>query len=71
MRSLLDLLRNGLRLGMTISAGIVYAISNVVSMIARLRQTMPHDGSISFEPPATIGMALPQQHQHIEQPELD
>ena len=71
MRSLLDLLRNGLRLGMTTSAGIVYAISNVLNMIVRLRQTMPHDGYIPFVPPATIGMALPQQHQHIDQPDQD
>eukprot|EP00966_Prymnesium_polylepis_P085096 1970210-Prymnesium_polylepis.1 len=32
---------------------------------------MPHDGYIPFVPPATIGMALPQQHQHIEQPQQD
>eukprot|EP00966_Prymnesium_polylepis_P122964 2842984-Prymnesium_polylepis.1 len=32
---------------------------------------MPHDGYIPFVPPATIGMALSQQHQPIEQPEQD
>eukprot|EP00966_Prymnesium_polylepis_P063027 1462794-Prymnesium_polylepis.1 len=44
--------------------GIVHAVSNVVSMIVRLRQTMTHNGYIAFEPTATAGMDLPQQHQH-------
>ena len=47
MQSLLALLRNGLRLGMTISAGIVYAASNVVHLVARLQQPVTHDGTIS------------------------